>query len=244
MNLSIPSAVALFSLVLASSCTGWAAAWGPLTILEASIAPGTKAQISIVHRDSFTKGIVDVDVQIARGTRPGPTLCLTGAVHGDELNGVESARNIFAGTDTAKLSGTLIAIPIVNVWGFRAGSRHLPDRRDPNRASPGNPTGSTASRLAYGLFERLIRRCDFLIDFDTGSDERTNVPQIRVDLDNEAARAPDPHTNGRVEAIAPFAGSLIGIAYPQVVLPGYGLFHLAQHEVGSVEPAEDEVGRD
>jgi predicted deacylase len=129
-----------------------------------------------------------MDIMIAHGAADGPTLCLTGAIHGDEVNGVEIARQIFEETDPAHLSGTLLAIPVVNVWGFRNGSRYLADRRDLNRAFPGSPAGSLAQRIAHPLFENLVRHCDALVDLHTGSARRANLPQIRVDLTNARAR--------------------------------------------------------
>lgn len=121
-------------------------------------------------------------VLVAHGARPGPTLCLTAAVHGDELNGFEIAYRTYAGTDTAALAGTLVAVPAVNAFGFRTGSRYLPDRRDLNRFFPGSSRGSIAERLAGVVFEQVVRRCDALVDLHTGSFQRTNQPQIRTDL--------------------------------------------------------------
>jgi predicted deacylase len=128
-------------------------------------------------------------VVVARGAQPGPTLCLTAGVHGDELNGFEIAYRTYARLDPAALSGTLIALPAVNAFGFRTGSRYLPDRRDLNRFFPGSARGSIASRLAGVVFEQVIRRCDALIDLHTGSFQRTNQPQIRTDLEEPRALA-------------------------------------------------------
>jgi hypothetical protein len=83
-----------------------------------------------------------------------------------------------------KVSGAVIGIPIVNVQGFRRGSRYLPDRRDLNRYFPGNPNGSAAARIAHSFFTNVIAHCDALVDLHTGSFERANLPQIRADLRN------------------------------------------------------------
>ena len=125
---------------------------------------------------------VPAPVLIVGGERPGPTLCLTGAVHGDELNGVEIIRRVLFGLDPEKTNGTVIGLPIVNLHGFRRSSRYLMDRRDLNRFFPGDPRGSSASRVAHSLFTEVIRHCDYLVDIHTGSFQRTNLAQIRADV--------------------------------------------------------------
>jgi predicted deacylase len=106
------------------------------------------------------------------------------AVHGDELNGVEMVRRVLHDVKPEKLSGAIIGVPIVNVQGFRRGSRYLPDRRDLNRYFPGNPKGSAAARIAHSFFTNIVSHCDALVDLHTGSFERANLPQIRADLRN------------------------------------------------------------
>jgi hypothetical protein len=127
---------------------------------------------------------VSTPVLVLNGAFPGPTLCLTAAVHGDELNGIEMVRRVMHDLDPAKLSGAVIGVPIVNVQGFRRGSRYLPDRRDLNRYFPGNPNGSAAARIAHSFFANVVSHCDALVDLHTGSFERANLPQIRADLRN------------------------------------------------------------
>jgi len=156
----------------------------PLQILGAEIAPGTSQRLSWSATELFAGVPVSTPVLVANGSAPGPTVCLTAAVHGDELNGIEMVRRIFHDIDPTKLSGALIGVPIVNVQGFRRGSRYLPDRRDLNRYFPGNPNGSAAARIAHSLFNEVIFKCDALIDLHTGSFERANLPQIRADLRN------------------------------------------------------------
>lgn len=125
-------------------------------------------------------------VLIASGQEPGPVLCLTAAVHGDELNGVEIIRQVLYGLDTKDLNGTVVGVPIVNLHGFRRSSRYLPDRRDLNRYFPGDPDGSSAARIAYSFFTEVMSHCDLLIDIHTGSFHRTNLPQLRADLSQES----------------------------------------------------------
>lgn len=119
---------------------------------------------------------------MVNGVGKGPVLCLTGAIHGDELNGIEMIRRVLQDLDPARVKGAVIGVPIVNLQGFRRGSRYLPDRRDLNRFFPGNPHGSAASRIAASLFNEVISQCDGLVDIHTGSLNRTNLPQLRADL--------------------------------------------------------------
>ncbi len=156
----------------------------PLIILETEIAPGTSQRLSWSATELFAGVPVSTPVLVANGSAPGPTVCLTAAVHGDELNGIEMVRRVFHNIDPKKLSGALIGVPIVNVQGFRRGSRYLPDRRDLNRYFPGNPNGSAAARIAHSLFIDVISHCDALVDLHTGSFERSNLPQLRADLRN------------------------------------------------------------
>jgi predicted deacylase len=121
-------------------------------------------------------------VQIVHGGNPGPTLCLTAAVHGDELNGIEIVRQIMQHLDADELNGTVIGVPIVNLDGFRRASRYVSDRRDLNRHFPGSRSGSLASRIGYSFFHNVITHCQYLVDVHTGSFHRTNLPQLRAHL--------------------------------------------------------------
>ena len=156
----------------------------PMRLLGAEVYPGTSQRLSWAATELFEGVPVSTPVLVINGARPGPTLCLTAAVHGDELNGIEMVRRIMHDISPDKLSGAIIGVPIVNVQGFRRGSRYLPDRRDLNRYFPGNATGSAAARIAYSFFENVVMHCDALIDIHTGSFERANLPQIRADLRN------------------------------------------------------------
>ena len=156
----------------------------PLPLLGEALQPGSSRRLAWSATELFEGVPVSTPVLAVNGTRPGPTLCLTAAVHGDELNGIEMVRRVLHDIDPDKLSGAVIGVPIVNVQGFRRGSRYLPDRRDLNRYFPGNPNGSAAARIAHSLFVEVIAHCDALIDLHTGSFERANLPQIRADLRN------------------------------------------------------------
>ena len=156
-----------------------------------SVAPGETARffVDVAKTIAGSSRVLDVFVVVTRGVKPGPTLCLTAGIHGDELNGVEIAHRIYAATPGSALAGTLIAVPVANIQGFRSGARYLPDRRDLNRAFPGSAKGSLASRIAHQLYQGVIRHCDALIDLHTGSASRTNLPQIRTDLGDPKALA-------------------------------------------------------
>ena len=156
----------------------------PLELLGTEIPTGTSMRLSWSATELFEGVPVSTPVLAINGALPGPNLCLTAAVHGDELNGVEMVRRVLHDINPNKLSGAIIGVPIVNVQGFRRGSRYLPDRRDLNRYFPGNPTGSAAARIAHSFFTNVVAHCDALIDLHTGSFERANLPQIRADLRN------------------------------------------------------------
>jgi hypothetical protein len=155
-----------------------------LRILGATIAPGESRRLHWVASETFYGDELDTPVHVIHGVRPGLTLCLTAGIHGDELNGVEIVLNLMDSIRADDLTGTVIGVPIVNMLGFTRGTRYLPDRRDLNRYFPGRPQGSAASRIAYSFFEEIIRHCDRLVDLHTGSLNRTNLPQLRADLDD------------------------------------------------------------
>ncbi len=162
---------------------------GGLALLGQTIPAGTSQRLIWEGGGTFDGGSAEgIPVFVVNGNAPGPLVCLTAAIHGDELNGIEMVRRIMQDLDPARLSGGVVGIPIVNLQGFRRGSRYLPDRRDRNRFFPGNPTGSAASRIAHSLFTDVIRHCSGLIDIHTGSLNRTNLPQLRADLRNERVR--------------------------------------------------------
>jgi predicted deacylase len=153
-----------------------------LVLLGEEVAPGERRHLTWKISESFAGDALSTPVIVVRGASPGPRLCMTAAVHGDELNGVEIVRRVMNGVDESRLAGAVIGVPIVNLFGFSRGSRYLPDRRDLNRFFPGSPTGSVASRIAHSLFHEVVAHCDALVDIHTGSFDRSNLPQIRGDL--------------------------------------------------------------
>lgn len=125
---------------------------------------------------------VTLPVHVLHGARPGPAMFISAAIHGDELNGVEIIRRVLKTLNPGAIAGTLLAIPVVNAYGFIGRSRYLPDRRDLNRAFPGSAHGSLAARLAHLFLTEVVRRCHFGIDLHTAAVHRVNLPQIRADF--------------------------------------------------------------
>src|SRR5262245_31907647 len=151
-------------------------------VFGVAVPAGQRRQLDWQVSESFAGTALPVPIQVIHGRLPGRTLCLTAGIHGDELAGVEIVRRAAASIDPQELSGTLLAAPIVNLHGFQRSSRYMPDRRDLNRFFPGRPAGSAASRVAHSFFGNVIVRCNALVDFHTGSFYRTNLPQVRADL--------------------------------------------------------------
>lgn len=153
-----------------------------LRMLGAEVLPGTSTRLAWAAKESLAGISVPTPVLVVHGREPGPTVCLTAAVHGDELNGIEVVRRVMYDLDPKELRGTVIGVPIVNLQGFRRASRYLLDRRDLNRYFPGRKGGSSAARIADSFFSQVISHCGVLVDIHTGSFRRTNLPQLRADL--------------------------------------------------------------
>lgn len=160
-----------------------------------SVRGGTSLAFEVPVARLPTGTMVNMPVVVLHGSVKGPTIWISAAVHGDELNGVAIVRRLVRQVKPRHLTGTIVAVPVINVFGATMGSRYLPDRRDLNRSFPGSPRGSLAARLAHLFFSRIAKRCQFGIDFHTGSNGRANLPQIRCDLD-------DPQTRRMAEAFA------------------------------------------
>ena len=164
-----------------------------LVIGGVSVAPGEHRTVEIPVARMYTHDDLSITVQVIRGTQPGPTLFICAAVHGDEINGVEILRRLLLHKSLKNIRGTLLVIPIVNVYGFLNRARYLPDGRDLNRSFPGSAKGSLAGRLAHTFVEEIVRKSSHGIDLHTGARHRSNFPQIRADLD-------DPETQAMTEA--------------------------------------------
>jgi len=154
----------------------------PLVLLGTEVPPATSTRLAWAPSQSFEGIYSATPVLVVNGASSGPTLCLTAALHGDELNGIETVRRVLYNLDPNKLRGAVVGVPIVNLQGFRRGSRYLSDRRDLNRFFPGDPNGSSAARIAHSFFHEIIQHCSAVVDLHTGSFYRTNLPQLRGDL--------------------------------------------------------------
>ncbi len=156
------------------------ARWGGKTV-----APGERQALEITVSERYSGASVRLPVFVWRGERPGPTVSVTAAVHGDEINGTGAIRFIITQKPFELAAGTLVLVPVVNLPGFEQHARYLPDRRDLNRCFPGNAEGPLAMRMAHAFFEKIARRCDFGIDLHTAALRRTNFPNVRADMSLE-----------------------------------------------------------
>jgi len=156
----------------------------PITIGKVTVSPGRKVRIELpfAHLPSGTEA--SLPIAVINGRTSGPNIWVSGGIHGDEINGVEVVRKVMKALDAKSLRGAVIAVPIVNPLGFLMRSRYVPDRRDLNRVFPGSTRGSTASRLAHLFMTEVVAHCSVGIDCHTASNHRTNLPQLRADIDD------------------------------------------------------------
>lgn len=160
----------------------------PFKIGETEIKAGRRAHVAMPVSRLYTGAQMSMPITVFHGKTDGPTVWINAAIHGDELNGVEIVNRVLADLDPKTMRGTLLAVPVVNVHGFITGERYLPDRRDLNRSFPGSAKGSLASRLAHLFMTEIVNHCEVGIDLHTASDNRTNLPQIRANLDDRRTR--------------------------------------------------------
>jgi predicted deacylase len=168
------------------------------------IAPGTGKEVSLDLGDGPAGNPRSIPVYVIHGTRPGPVLALIAGIHGDELNGVSVAHHLIHGDDhiagteddrisREELAGTVICVPVVNIEGMLLEQRGAPDNKDINRLFPGKKRGNQSQRIAYTLFQSVVKRADYLIDLHSAPHSRTNLPHVRANFDRkecmELARA-------------------------------------------------------
>lgn len=150
------------------------------------VRPGETADLNLTVSKSYTGASVRVPVHVWRGEKPGPSVFIAAAVHGDEINGTGTIRHIIQERPFKLLAGSLVLVPVINILAFEQLSRYSPDRRDLNRSFPGLRRGSLTSRLAHAVFDNIVNRCDYGIDLHTAAVRRTNYPNSRADMEQEA----------------------------------------------------------
>ncbi|MEZ5448307.1 MAG: succinylglutamate desuccinylase/aspartoacylase family protein [Thiolinea sp.] len=153
-----------------------------LTVGGTTVKPGERKYIDLPLPHLYTHSQITMPVHVIHGRKAGPRLFVSAAIHGDEINGVEIIRRLLHTKTLTPLRGTLIAVPVVNVFGFINKSRYLPDRRDLNRSFPGSESGSLAGQIAHLFLEEIVAHCTHGIDLHTAAAGRTNLPQVRVNL--------------------------------------------------------------
>ncbi|MBT8149278.1 MAG: succinylglutamate desuccinylase/aspartoacylase family protein, partial [Gammaproteobacteria bacterium] len=161
----------------------------PFVICGEKITPGSRATLALPLPSQSSYTPLSMPVHVIHGKKDGPVVFVSAAIHGDEINGIEIIRRILHTKSIDRLHGTLICVPIVNVYGFFNHTRYLPDGRDLNRSFPGSKSGSLASRVARIFAEEIVDKSTHGIDLHTGSNHRVNMPHIRANLDSpECAR--------------------------------------------------------
>lgn len=160
----------------------------PMKVGGEMVRLGETRQINIPFSETYLGETVSIPVYVMRARKNGPRVLLTATIHGDELNGLGVLRQLLYDTPPKITNGTLVIIPVVNVYGMENLTRYLPDRRDLNRSFPGTSTGSISGRLAHVIFHDVVKQCDYGIDFHTGAARRTNFPNVRANLNNPGTR--------------------------------------------------------
>ncbi len=160
----------------------------PFRIGGVSVPLGTSRDIHLKVSERYTGDPISLPIRVIRGKTDGPRLFVTAAVHGDEVNGVGVIHSLMFEDAVLPMRGTLVLVPVVNIFGFENQQRYMPDRRDLNRSFPGSPTGSMTSRVAHSVFTNVVQNCDWGVDLHTAAWGRTNFPNVRADFSNPRVR--------------------------------------------------------
>jgi predicted deacylase len=160
----------------------------PLSIAGEPIRLNEIRDVQLPFSETYLGRKVTIPVRVIRAKRSGPKVFLTGGVHGDELTGIGTIRELLYDDPPRLAKGTLVCAPAVNIFGLESQSRYLPDRRDLNRCFPGLESGSLASRLARAFFSEVVLKCDWGIDFHSAASTRINYPNVRADLRDQRIR--------------------------------------------------------
>jgi uncharacterized protein len=151
-----------------------------ITIFNETILPGKSKTINMQIGKLHTMTDLHIPIIVERSKKEGPVVLLTAGLHGDEINGTEIVRELIVKKINKPKRGTIICIPVINIFGFVNQTREFPDGRDLNRIFPGSKTGSLASQFAYYILKEIIPHIDYAIDFHAGGAQRFNAPQIRI----------------------------------------------------------------
>lgn len=202
-----------------------------LKILGESVALGESKEVSFNVAKLHTQSNIDVPVFIERSKKPGPTVLITAGIHGDEVNGVEIVRQIIAKGINKPSKGTVICIPVINVFGFIHMDREFPDGRDLNRVFPGSKSGSLASRVAHKLVTEVVPHADLILDFHTGGSDRFNSAQIRIragekELENLALLFGAPFVLNSRNLKKSFRNTCYKLGIPILLFEGGKSFHI------------------
>lgn len=160
-----------------------------LTLLGVEIKRGDSVCLQFDVAKLHTRNSIQVPIFVERAKKDGPVLLLLGGVHGDEINGVEIVRRVIRNKINKPTRGTIICIPVFNIFGFLHLSRKFPDGRDLNRVFPGSSKGSLASQFAYEFRKEIVPHIDYVMDFHSGGAHRVNIAQTRCMLDDEKTLA-------------------------------------------------------
>ena len=156
----------------------------PFIIAGESIAPGTMRDVAFPITTMATGTASSLAVRVLNGARPGPAVFVSAAIHGDEIIGTAVIQRLAKKLDPVVLAGTVLLVPVANIFGFITHSRYLPDRRDLNRSFPGSAGGSLAGQLAHVFYREVVARCQLGIDIHSAAIHRYNLPQIRIAAGN------------------------------------------------------------
>lgn len=154
-----------------------------------TVAPGEAVDIKLAVSESYSGATLNIPLHVRRGVEDGPVVFVSAALHGDEINGTGTVRELLMDDDFHVLRGSVILVPVLNMPGFDRHSRYLPDRRDLNRSFPGSATGSLAGRLGRVIFDEIVMRSDYGIDLHTAAVRRTNYPNVRGDMSNPKVKS-------------------------------------------------------
>ena len=156
----------------------------PFMIAGEAIPPGSQADVAFPITTMATGTASSLAVRVLHGARPGPAVFVSAAIHGDEIIGTAVIQRLARALRPEGLAGTVLLVPVANIFGFITHSRYLPDRRDLNRSFPGSAGGSLAGQLAHVFYREVVGRCSLGIDIHSAAIHRYNLPQIRIAAGN------------------------------------------------------------